>query len=66
MCEQLDVSRSGYYDWKDRPLSKREGKHEEIVRIIKKIHKKYPVWGVSRSVKKFTEELTSVYAAKAS
>ena len=46
MCNLLEVSRSGYYDWIDRPPSKREKKHQEILKIIEKTHKKYPVWGV--------------------
>lgn len=46
MCELLKVSWSGYYDWLRRPLSKREIKHKQILKIIKNTHKKYPVWGV--------------------
>ena len=46
MCNLLEVSRSGYYDWINRPSSAREIKHGKIVRIIKKIHETYPVWGV--------------------
>ncbi|WP_243137018.1 IS3 family transposase [Alkaliphilus serpentinus] len=46
MCNLLEVSRSGYYDWIDRPSSKREIKHKRILEAIKKIHKKHPMWGV--------------------
>jgi len=46
MCKLLKVSRSGYYDWINRPSSKRKAKHKKILKVIKKIHKKYPVWGV--------------------
>ncbi|MDO9464102.1 MAG: IS3 family transposase, partial [bacterium] len=46
MCILLKVSRSGYYDWIDRPPSIREKKHQEILKIIKNTHYKYPVWGV--------------------
>jgi len=46
MCELLKVSRSGFYDWLDRPPSKRETKHKQILKEIIRIHKKYPVWGV--------------------
>jgi putative transposase len=46
MCELLKVSRSGFYDWLDRPPSKREKKNKEILKEIIRIHKKYPVWGV--------------------
>ena len=46
MCELLEVSRSGFYDWVDRPPSKREKKHKKILKEIQKTHKKHPVWGV--------------------
>ncbi len=46
MCILLKISRSGYYDWIDRPPSNREKKHEEILKIITETHNKYPVWGV--------------------
>jgi putative transposase len=42
----LKVSRSGYYDWIDRPPSDRDKKHKEILGIIEKTHKKYPIWGI--------------------
>lgn len=38
MCEVLDVSRGGYYDWKERPKSKREIENEQILKIAKKSH----------------------------
>lgn len=46
MCKVLKVSRSGYYDWLNRPLSKRRKKHKQILKIIKNTHKKYSAWGV--------------------
>ncbi|KUO49309.1 MAG: hypothetical protein APF76_16025 [Desulfitibacter sp. BRH_c19] len=46
MCNLLKVSRSGYYDWIDRPLSNRDKKHKKILGIIKQTHIKHPVWGV--------------------
>jgi len=46
MCKQLVVSRSGFYDWIDRPPSEREIKHRKILKKIEFTHKKYPVWGV--------------------
>ncbi len=46
MCELLNVSRSGFYDWVERPPSKREKKHQRLLKEIKRIHKKHPVWGV--------------------
>lgn len=46
MCDVLGVSRSGYYDWRDRPPSARATKHKKILAIIKETHRKYPMWGV--------------------
>ncbi len=46
MCDLLKVSRSGYYDWLDRPPSDRDKKHKEMLAIIEKTHKRYPMWGV--------------------
>jgi putative transposase len=39
VCEILDVSRSGYYDWKDRPQSSVAGRRDELAGKIKEIHK---------------------------
>lgn len=36
MCHLLDVSRSGYYDWNTRPVSKRELEREKILEVAKK------------------------------
>ncbi len=37
-CRVLNVSRSGYYDWKDRPLSTRAHDNELLTKHILKIH----------------------------
>jgi len=37
-CRLLDVSRSGYYGWKDRPLSARDTENEILLKDIEKIH----------------------------
>jgi putative transposase len=37
-CRVLNVSRSGYYDWKDRPLSDRAAENELLTKHIMKIH----------------------------
>jgi putative transposase len=37
-CRMLNVSRSGYYEWKDRPLSTREQDNELLLKHIKQIH----------------------------
>jgi putative transposase len=38
MCELLDVSRQGYYDWIDRPLSAAACQRERIVEAIRLSH----------------------------
>ena len=40
MCQVLVVSRSGYYDWIDRPESQRSLENRSLVEAIKVIHKK--------------------------
>ena len=37
-CRVLNVSRSGYYDWKDRPLSDRDAENELLTKHILTIH----------------------------
>jgi putative transposase len=37
-CRILGVSRSGYYEWKDRPVSARKQENELLLRHIEKIH----------------------------
>jgi putative transposase len=39
MCRVLEVSPSGYYDWKDRPKSARHQRHQQLVEEIKAIHR---------------------------
>ena len=38
MCRALKVSRSGYYAWKKKPVSKREKENEQLVEEIREIH----------------------------
>jgi len=38
MCRVLEVSRSGYYDWVDRPESERTKRHKELLVKIKQAH----------------------------
>jgi putative transposase len=40
MCEVLKVSRSGYYAWRSRPLSRRQKDNLELLGYIREIHKK--------------------------
>jgi putative transposase len=37
-CRVLKVSRSGYYEWRDRPLSERAQENELLVKYIEQIH----------------------------
>ena len=37
-CRLLGVSRSGYYEWKDRPASARDTENELLLKQIRQIH----------------------------
>lgn len=39
-CETLEVSRSGYYDWRGRPISERASANAVLVEDIKRVHAK--------------------------
>jgi putative transposase len=36
MCNALEVSRSGYYEWRDRPRSNRASEHERLHKSVEK------------------------------
>lgn len=38
MCQMLDVSRGGYYAWRDRPASARESRRAELTERIRAAH----------------------------
>jgi putative transposase len=38
LCEVLGVSRAGYYAWRDRPISARERRDNELLDAIRAIH----------------------------
>jgi transposase InsO family protein len=40
MCSVLEVSHSGYYEWKERPLSARAQENQQLIEQIKSSHKK--------------------------
>ncbi len=40
LCRVLKVSRSGYYDWKDRPPSKRDQENVALTEQIVEIHER--------------------------
>jgi putative transposase len=37
MCQVLKVTRSGYYAWRNRPMSKREQSNQVLLESIKKV-----------------------------
>ena len=39
MCEQLGVSRSGYYAWKERPESERDKADRALAEVVTRIHR---------------------------
>tara|TARA_R110002073_G_scaffold133867_3_gene281351 strand:- start:173 stop:1033 length:861 start_codon:yes stop_codon:yes gene_type:complete len=49
MCRALDVSRSGYYDYCDRPQSQRSIRHEQLTTKIESIHtENHQIYGSPR------------------
>lgn len=40
MCRMLGVSRSGYYDWRDRPPSRRSRENTALTKRIREIHER--------------------------
>src|SRR5215204_2430384 len=38
MCQMLDVTRGGYYAWRDRPASARAQRRHELVGRIRRAH----------------------------
>ncbi len=40
MCRMLGVSRSGYYDWRDRPPSRRSREDTTLTKKIREIHRR--------------------------
>ncbi len=41
MCEVLEVSRSGYYDWSGRGESRRRAQDKVVIKEIRKVHESY-------------------------
>lgn len=49
MCRVLKVSRSGYYEWRSRPQSRRASANDVLLEKIKKVHKdSRDTYGVDR------------------
>jgi putative transposase len=47
LCRILEISRSGYYAWVNRGLSKRELNNQEVLRALLRLHEKYPAMGLN-------------------
>ena len=57
MCDIYDVSKSGYYTWRDRKLSQRAIDNKSLANKIKSIHKKsFGVYGSPRITKKLHQQ----------
>jgi len=57
MCKALEVSRSGYYAFVKRPLSKRAKKRNELLETITTIFESnYKIYGAPRITKALPEE----------
>lgn len=63
MCQVLKVSKSGYYDWIDRPLSPRAQRHQRILESVAQVHADshgiYGSWKVAEELAK-RDDLESV------
>ena len=46
LCRMLEVSRSGYYEWLHRGISKREQRNQALRRELVRLHNKYPALGL--------------------
>jgi putative transposase len=57
MCEVLDLSGSGYYDWVSRPESEKDKEDKKLLKKIKRVHKESrKTYGVRRVTKQLNKE----------
>ncbi len=47
VCRELEVSRSGYYDWLKHKPSQRERENQALKRRLIELHEKYPAMGLN-------------------
>ena len=47
ICRLLEISRSGYYAWKHRSISKRKEHEQELLRFLIAFHEKHPAAGLN-------------------
>jgi putative transposase len=50
MCRALQVSKSGFYAWRSRPISPRRQFREELACLIRQVHQEIDVYGSPRMV----------------
>ena len=56
LCEVLEVSASGFYDWLDRPLSPRAERHAQIQVAVQQVHtESHGVYGSIKIAKQLRE-----------
>ena len=56
LCEVLEVSASGYYDWLDRPPSPRAERHEQIQTAVRQVHaESHGIYGSLKIANKLRE-----------
>jgi putative transposase len=56
LCEVLEVSASGYYDWLDRPPSPRAERHLKIQAVVQQVHaESHGVYGSVKIAKQLRE-----------
>ena len=46
LCRILEISRSGYYAWLNRGVSRRKQRNQELARELVRLHEKYPAMGL--------------------
>ena len=56
MCRLLEISRSGYYAWKNRGVSARKQHEQKLLRILISFHERYPAAGLDALVAMIRKE----------
>ena len=41
LCELMEVSRSGYYKWKNREPNPHQAKREQLIKLVQEVHKEH-------------------------
>jgi putative transposase len=63
MCEVLDLTGSGYYDWVNRTESEKEKEDKKLLKKIKRVHKEsHETYGVRRVTAQLKKE--GIYCGK--